>query len=100
MEALTIVLFFVVAGGGVAAGYFLSRILKGNQLKLTEQEAQSIKEMATREAEAHLATAAKMAGYQAAAAAPMKTLPDPKRSPFGVGTMPAKDTTHDVLGHG
>ena len=55
--------------------------------------------MATREAEAHMQTAAKMKGYQAAAAAPMKTLPDPKRPAFGVGNMPAKDTTADVLGH-
>jgi ribonuclease Y len=51
MGALTIVLFVLIAGGAFVGGYLVSRILKGKQLKLTEQEAASIKDMARREAE-------------------------------------------------
>ncbi len=51
MSALAVIIVFGVAGGAFAAGYFLSRLIKGKQLKLTEQEAQSIKDMAMREAE-------------------------------------------------
>lgn len=51
MGAATIVLLFLTAGAAFVGGYFLSRVLKGKQFKLTEKEAQSIKEMAHREAE-------------------------------------------------
>ncbi|MBF0122743.1 MAG: ribonuclease Y [Candidatus Omnitrophica bacterium] len=51
MEVLTVVLFFVIGGGAFAGGYFLSRVLKGKQLQMTEKEAESIKDMARREAD-------------------------------------------------
>ena len=51
MDVLTIVLFFVIGAGAFAGGYFLSRVLKGKQLQMTEKEAASIKDMAHREAD-------------------------------------------------
>lgn len=51
MEVLTVVLFFVTGAGAFAGGYFFSRILKGKQLQMTEKEAESIKDMARREAD-------------------------------------------------
>jgi ribonuclease Y len=51
MGALNILIYLVVGAGCLAAGFFMSRFLKGKQLKNVEQEAASIKDMARREAE-------------------------------------------------
>jgi ribonuclease Y len=52
MSALLLVIILLATGGAFAGGYFLSRVIKGKQIKLTEQEAQSIKDIATRQADA------------------------------------------------
>jgi ribonuclease Y len=52
MAFFSIAIVLVVAAGAFAGGYFLSRVIKGKQLKFTEQEAQSIKDMAMRQADA------------------------------------------------
>ncbi|MFH0754328.1 MAG: ribonuclease Y [Candidatus Omnitrophota bacterium] len=48
---LNVVLFVLIGGGSFAGGYFMSRFFKGRQLKQIENEAASIRDMATREAE-------------------------------------------------
>lgn len=51
MSALTVVIFLVLAGGAFGFGFFFNRIVRGNQAKASEQEAETIREMARREAE-------------------------------------------------
>jgi ribonuclease Y len=51
MSALSLIVILLTVGGAFAAGFLLSRVIKGKQLKLTEQEAQSIKDNAMRQAE-------------------------------------------------
>jgi ribonuclease Y len=51
MGALPVFAFILVGAAGLFGGYVLSRVIKGKQLKFTEQEAASIKDMAHREAE-------------------------------------------------
>jgi ribonuclease Y len=51
MEVLSSLFTLLIVGVAFAGGYFMSRFIKGKQLKLTEQEAQSIKDMAMRQAE-------------------------------------------------
>ncbi len=63
------------------------------QAGITGQEAHK---MATREAEAHMQTAGKMAGMQAHSRAPQRAMPMPQRAPFGQGTMGHKDMTGHV----
>jgi hypothetical protein len=67
------------------------------QAGITGQEAHA---MATREAEAHMQNASKMAGYQAQARAPQRAMPTPQRAPFGQGTMGTKDMTGHVQAGG
>lgn len=51
MEALTVILFFIIGAAAFAGGYFLSRVLKGKRLQMTEKEAETIRDMARREAD-------------------------------------------------
>jgi ribonuclease Y len=51
MSALAVVFIFVAAGGSFALGYVLNRVIKGKKTKDMEQEAETIREMARREAE-------------------------------------------------
>lgn len=51
MGALSILLIVLAAGGAFVGGYFFSRVVKGKQIKQLEQESESIKDMARREAE-------------------------------------------------
>lgn len=51
MGAVTVIAVLLAAIAAFAGGYFFSRVVRGKQIKLTEQEAESIKEMARREAD-------------------------------------------------
>ena len=51
MSALIVVLFFVLAGGGFGLGFYFNRVLKGKQAAAAEQDANSVRDMARREAD-------------------------------------------------